>query len=320
MKGVERLFYLVNLLRSDKKLKAKSIASLCGVTERQIYRDLNLLSSMGIPLYFEKDGYKLLSEAFLPSLNFSLEEALAIKLGLSQPALASMENLKEAVKTASVKLESILNPELSKKLKNLDKKIVFFVKNHEVEKLNTKIFSQIEEAVANSCVIEIEYYALSTKETTKRIIEPYGITFKKNFWYLIGHCQSRGECRTFRINRITKIRSLNKNFTIPRDFSLEEYFLDSWELYRGEKTKIKIKFSPKVSCMLREVKYHPNQKVTFLKDNSAILEIEVAGLDEIASWLLSFGGNIKVLEPLNLKEKILKSALAITRLYQKPIP
>lgn len=315
MKGSERLFYIVSLLKSNKKLKAIDIATICAVTERQIYRDLNMLSSMGVPLYFEKDGYKLLSEAFLPSLNFSLDEILAVKLGLAQPALESIENLKKAINTAQAKIESVLNPELSQKLKSLDKKIVISSKDYKTEELNTKIFSRLEEAAAKFFVIEIKYHALSTNKITKRVVEPYGIVYIKNFWYLVGWCRSRREYRTFRINRIKEIKNLNQNFAVPENFTIEEYFSDSWGIYRGKKIKVKVSFSPKISRLLKETKYHPSQKVKLLKDNSAVLEVTVAGLDEITGWLLSFGENVKVLEPDELKDKMRNLASTIIKFY-----
>ncbi|MFH0930314.1 MAG: HTH domain-containing protein, partial [Candidatus Zixiibacteriota bacterium] len=81
MGKADRLLLILNLIRSRRNLRAKDLALECGVSERTIFRDINAISSANIPIYFE-NGYKFLTDAFLPPLNFSLDEYLVLYLGL----------------------------------------------------------------------------------------------------------------------------------------------------------------------------------------------------------------------------------------------
>jgi predicted DNA-binding transcriptional regulator YafY len=80
MSKYDRLLHILNLLRSRRSLRAKDLARECEVTERTIYRDVLSLSSANVPVYFD-DGYKLLSDAFLPPLNLTKEEFIVTHLG-----------------------------------------------------------------------------------------------------------------------------------------------------------------------------------------------------------------------------------------------
>jgi len=102
-----RLLLILNLIRARKNLSAKDLARECGVSERTIYRDINAISEANIPIYYD-NGYKYLTNAFLPPLNLSLDENLALYMGLNSEDVNSQAALKSAGKTALAKIESLL--------------------------------------------------------------------------------------------------------------------------------------------------------------------------------------------------------------------
>lgn len=105
MSKASRLLLILNLIRSRRNLKARDLAKECGVSERTIYRDINAISSANISVYYD-NGYKFLTDAFLPQFNLSLDEYLAIHLGLRSEIVNSKPVLKKAGKTALAKLEA----------------------------------------------------------------------------------------------------------------------------------------------------------------------------------------------------------------------
>ena len=99
---------ILNLIRARKNLSAKDLAKECGVSERTIYRDINAISKADIPIYYD-NGYKFFTDAFLPPLNLSLDENLALYMGLNSEDVNSQAALKSAGKTALAKIESLLS-------------------------------------------------------------------------------------------------------------------------------------------------------------------------------------------------------------------
>ncbi len=122
MSKTSRLLLILNLIRSRRDLRAKDLALECGVTERTIYRDINAISSANIPIYFEK-GYKFLTDAFLPPLNFSLEEYLALYLGLNSEIINSNPILKDSAKRVIAKIESVMPENVKVDFLEIKKKI-----------------------------------------------------------------------------------------------------------------------------------------------------------------------------------------------------
>ena len=108
MGKADRLLLILNLIRARKNLTPKDLAKECGVSERTIYRDINAISKADIPIYYN-NGYKFLTDAFLPPLNLSLDENLALYMGLNSEDVNSQAALKSAGKTALAKIESLLS-------------------------------------------------------------------------------------------------------------------------------------------------------------------------------------------------------------------
>lgn len=107
MGKADRLLFILNLIRTRRNLTAKDLAKECGVSERTIYRDINAISSANIPIFYE-EGYRFLTGTFLPTLNLSTDEYIALCLGLYCEAISSTPALKEAARRVLVKIESSL--------------------------------------------------------------------------------------------------------------------------------------------------------------------------------------------------------------------
>jgi predicted DNA-binding transcriptional regulator YafY len=108
MGKADRLLLILNLIRARKNLTPKDLSKECGVSERTIYRDINAISKADIPIYYD-NGYKFFTDAFLPPLNLSLDENLALYMGLNSEDVNSQAALKSAGKTALAKIESLLS-------------------------------------------------------------------------------------------------------------------------------------------------------------------------------------------------------------------
>jgi predicted DNA-binding transcriptional regulator YafY len=93
MKKSERLLYILSLLRTRKRLRAKDLAVKCEVTERTIYRDICSISGSNIPIFFD-DGYKLIHEEFMPPMSFTPSESLFLisflKTAVGKPSKGHM--------------------------------------------------------------------------------------------------------------------------------------------------------------------------------------------------------------------------------------
>lgn len=313
MSKYDRLLHLLNLLRSRHKLQASDLARECEVSERTIYRDIMSLSSANIPIYFD-DGYKLLTDAFLPPLNFSLEEYLLLKLGLNSSPMSVNTPLGKSAKRVLAKIDASLSPEVKNRLGDLGDPLRINLKaTGDFSRLGL-IFNLIEQSILSKRTVGLDYESLESGKST-RDVDPYALVFKRHSWYLLGFCHYRQETRTFRLNRIKKVTLTNRSFERKSDFSVEEFFRDSWEIYQGKLTEVKLRFSGKAAKVIESGPHHPSEIITKEKDSALLYSVKVKGIEEISRWILGFGEMVEVLEPEELRENIRETILKMQRLY-----
>jgi len=283
------------------------------VSERTIYRYINALSSANIPIYFDQ-GYRLLSDAFLPPLNLTLDDYLVLKTALSSSVFANRSPLRKQAKSVLAKIEANLGSAVTKDLGKLRDVAWVNVKATSDFSRLSLTFKLIEQSILNRKSLKIVYESLKSGESS-RDVDPYSLVFRRHAWYLIGFCHRRNEVRLFRLSRIKKITLLDKSFEKKQDFFLSDFFKDSWELYQGEPVCVRIKFRGITAKVIESGQHHPSEKITKLKDGSLTYEVKVNGTEEICRWVLGFGEDAKVLEPKELKEKIRLTVEKMKRVY-----
>ena len=313
MSKYDRLLHVLNLLRGRPGLSAGELARECEVTERTIYRYITGLSSANIPIYFDR-GYRLLSDAFLPPLNLTLDDYLVLKMALSSSVFMNQSPLRKQAKVVLAKIEANLNPVVRKDLNRLGDVASVDVKSTSDFSRLALMFKLIEQSILNRKSLKFVYESLKSKESSRQV-DPYSLVFRRHAWYLVGFCHRRNEVRIFRLNRIRKITLLDKSFQRKQDFSLSDFFKDSWELYQGKPVWVRIKFKGIGAKVVGSGQHHPSEKITKLKDGSLIYEVKVNGIEEICRWILGFGEEAKVLEPKNLKEKIRSTVEKMKQFY-----
>jgi predicted DNA-binding transcriptional regulator YafY len=313
MSKYDRLLFVLNLLRGRPGLSTQELARECEVSERTIYRYVTALSSANVPIYFDK-GYRLLSDAFLPPLNFTSEEYLIIKMALSSSVFMKESPLRKQAKDVLAKIEANLTPTVKKDMDKLKDVASINIKSTSDFSKSSLWFKLIEQSISNKRGIKLVYESLKSGVGTREV-DPYSLVFRRHAWYLAGFCRKRNEIRLFRLNRIKQITLLDKNFQVKPDFSLSDFFKDSWELYPGEPVCVKIKFRGAGAKVIESRQHHPSEKIVKLKDGSLIYEVRVSGIEEIGRWVLGFGEDAKVLEPKKLKEKIKSTIEKMKQFY-----
>ncbi len=178
-----------------------------------------------------------------------------------------------------------------------------------------KAFLVLREAINKRLSVKMTYYTSWGKERSERVFDPYHIRWSSSSWLVIGHCHLRKMLRIFSISNIEKIEIMKQKFTIPKDFSPEEFIGNAWGIIKGESTFIKLRFSDEIAEWIAQRKWHKTQEIVFNKDGSMNLSLTVDGLSEIIPWILGWGEDVTVLEPPELVEIIKDRAKKILGNY-----
>jgi predicted DNA-binding transcriptional regulator YafY len=317
VKRAERLFQLISILRTGRGYTGAELADIMGVSQRTVYRDVVDLSGL-VPLYYD-EGYRLLSESFLANLSFSRDELLALKLGVQLQALAQGSHLGAATQSALAKIEE----QLARRGQQPDvpgEELTVYVKAHPLVGSVVRTLRLVENAIRNRHTLEFEYYSLSRDEKTKRTVDPYGLTFRRHSWYVVGYCHLRRSIRVFRPDRISSTKTTGREFERPPAFSLEQFFADSWEVFAPvPKVNVVLKFDKRAVPIARPML--TGRGVFDGRNGKSIaFEGEVPMSDEFCRWLLTLGNSVEVLKPKELREKIAGHHRAAAARYDRPPP
>ena len=151
------------------------------------------------------------------------------------------------------------------------------------------------------------------------LLSPYRLLFNRRSWYVIGRSSLHRQIRTFNIGRILTAELLSSRFKVPERFSLDRYLGNAWSLIRerGQTKNVAIRFQKLVAQNVAEVQWHKTQKLVWNDDETLDFHVTVDGMGEILWWILGYGDQAEVLEPLELREKIFSKIQAMQKVYKK---
>lgn len=313
---VSRLLKMFFIIQAYPGLTAAQLSERCGVSQRQCFRDLRTLQDAGVPLYNDR-GYRLIEGSVLKEVTFTLEEALALVYGLKL-----IEQQKELIRTPDKlkeKLLYLLPKSLSNQIESIDQRVEIAVAPAVDYTGKQKIFRELNKSIKTNSLLQMEYYSFSRDELTSRTVAPYQLVFKDGFWYLVAFCDLRQEVRLFRVDRINQLTVSKQKFSPPSDFDFKKYMGAAWQMERGQEFTFKLRFFGESVRFVKETIFHSSQKIMEEPDGSLIFTARASGQRSVIRWILSFGDEVEVLEPVELRNIVGEIFLVGARRHLKDI-
>jgi predicted DNA-binding transcriptional regulator YafY len=311
----DRLLLILNLLTTRRRMAVAELARECGVTERTIYRDIGDISRANFPIYYDR-GYRLLRSDNLPPLNLTEEEHAILKTVLSGWPLAGTSPYRKIARGLAAKLErfhrqtgirpaqhSVQRPRQKRKSTSADRIIA---------NLTTLV-----QAADQRKTVEFRYIPLIGKPARQKV-DPYFVTFRRQALYLVGHCRSSKSFQPFQLARISRVKVTDDRF--PKDSSItpDSLFAHSWDTSLGSPITMRVRFKGRAGRMIESGGFHSTEKITRRGADSIIYRARINSIEEFGSWILGFGEDAEVLEPIELKnwvraraQRVLTAAKAI---------
>ena len=219
MRRAERLFQIVQMLRSRNVTTAARLAEELEVSERTIYRDIADLVSSGVPIDGEAGvGYIMRGGFDLPPLMFTPEEIEALVLGArvvmswTDPAMA------RAARDVLGKVEAVLPERLRASLAET----ALFAPNYGARRETQANLTALRTCMHERRKVRFGYTREDGARST-RTVQPLGLFFWGATWSVAGWCEHRDAFRSFRLDRIEGLRVLDQNFEDVPGRTLNDY-------------------------------------------------------------------------------------------------
>lgn len=301
-----RLFGMVNLLGGRRSRTVSEMAERFDVSPRTVYRDLSELSSEGVPVTHDEYGYRLLDTATLRPLNLTAREHAMLKLALRNPMLRGQPALQRDLDALEAKLDAV-----SAQREETPTALQLAAIDRSGPKAQDAL-GPLREAITRRRQVRMLYTSLSGGSEKRRKLDPWRVFQRGNAWYCVGRCHLADEPRTFRLDRIIEIELLSMPFTIPIDFDLDTFLEDSWRLFKGsEEHDIVLRFDPALGPLLLNARHHPGEEVETMANGTLEYRVRLSSLEEIARWVLGFGGKARVVGPEELVQQVRELARAV---------
>lgn len=321
---VERQWRIMQILLSSHYGKTvKELAERFECSQRTIYRDLETLQLAGFPIYNEReDGANrwFLMDRTTQRVPIPFSYAELVALYFSRDLLKVFRDtvFYDALDSLFEKITVTLPPESIRYLDRVRKTLFASLKPSGTCTPNRDIIARLNEAAIAGKAVEMDYYTMSRKDETRRMMDPYQLCFLNGSFYLIGFCHLRQDVRTFALDRISNLVVTEQGFSVPGDFTMEDFLKSSFGIQRGEPQRIRIRFDTDAAGYIREKTWHESQSITDEMDGGIVLQIDVAATDEIKNWIRSWGAHAEVLAPESLRAKIRVELLAAAARYTDP--
>ncbi|HEX3662660.1 MAG TPA: YafY family protein [Acidobacteriaceae bacterium] len=219
MRRADRLFRIVQILRGGRLQTARSLAEKLQVSHRTIYRDVQDLQLSGMPITGEAGvGYTLRRDMDIPPLMFDREEIAALVLGARMVEAWGGTELTEAANRALRKIEAVLPAQLREKI---DDVLLYAPGFRAAPELRRKLDTL--HAAAQQRRVVLVAYSREDGQPSVRRVHPLALYFWGGTWTMAAWCELRQDFRSFRVDRMEHIDSLDENFTPRAGQTLADY-------------------------------------------------------------------------------------------------
>ena len=294
-------------LQSGSYPNASKLAAEIEVATKTIHRDIEFMRDrLNLPIEFNagRNGYFYRGEvSAFPTMQITEGELFA--LVVAEKALQQYRgtSFEKPLLSAVKKMEQALPDTISLNLADIEQTISFRTRVEPI--LDLKIFDGLAKAVARRQQLELSYRKPGAKSAEARVVDPYHLANVNGEWFLFAFDHARKDFRKFVPARILGTKLTGKTFDRSKKFSLEKELRDSFGVHSGEgQYEVVLRFNPRAADYIREKKWHESQELRELKGGGLELRLKLSSLVEIERWILSWGGDAKVLKPRELAEAV----------------
>lgn len=293
-----RLFRILYYILEKEKVTANELADKFEVSVRTIYRDIDSISSVGVPIFTTQGkggGIKIDNEFILNKSLFDTNEKEQIIA-----ALQGLEKTNEAYKSELItKLSALF------KIKNSNWIEIDFTSwgsNNTYQDL----FNALKTTIINKNIISFSYNS-SKAEKINRKVKPIRLLFKEQDWYLYAFCLLRNDFRYFKLSRMKDLEVLAINY----EDNFENAVLKK-ELKYENIVNIKLKFDKSVAFRVYD---EFNEAIEEDEKGNLYVEIKIPNNYKLYNYIFSFGSNVEILEHKEIRNQFKNMINEIAKKY-----
>ena len=318
------MLQIILLLQRHPRLSARELADRLEVSTRTVMRDMEALSAAGVPVYTERGrngGCVLLPGYRADVSGLTPREAQALFAWSGRASLSEELGLRDALQSAMGKLSSALPLQLQDDAEALSGAIVVDRRRWFAEAEDTGALPVLRQAVVTRRRVRVRYASATAGRPVRRTVDPWGLVEQAGRWYLVA--AHRGVSRMYRVSRIEQVDVLDQACERPDGLDLQA----EWDRLRSGLERnmpagvdVVIRDRPESADLVRRIATPMLAKGEQARDVPADDEWPHVAMrfrvrEAACGVLLGFGADVEVLEPTDLRTRLLELATAAVTTY-----
>jgi predicted DNA-binding transcriptional regulator YafY len=311
----DRLLSILLCLQTTDKINTRELAEKLEVSERTILRDMDALSTSGVPVVSDRGaagGWRLMEGYRTNLTGLKAQEIQSLLLANATHILGDL-GMRSNYEMATLKLLASFPQSVQQDAAKVRQRIHvdgagWYHANESVPWLTT-----IQDAIWMEHKLQITY--LREDQPSERLVDPIGIVVKGTIWYMVAAVDS--ELRSYRVSRIQHAEITDVPFTRPSEFELAAFWEQSTKDFKANLPQYPalIKVKPQALSRLQKERFVATQEIRSSNEDWMTLEVYFQTLETACQTVLSYGADLIVVEPAALRKLTCETMLAALKLY-----
>lgn len=316
-----RLQTIHHEIKEGRFPNATGLAAALDVSTKTVQRDLDYLrNELAAPIEFdrERNGYSYSrTDYVLPFLPVDGRDVFSIGVASQVLSLFGGTPLGRDLKSCYERLAELMPPAVRLRPEVVMEKLALRAAAFRPVKEET--WQAVSEALQRGVGLAIRYHRPGEPPGEERRVKPYSLVVSGRDWMMLALDETDERVKNFYLARIESARSTGMRYAIPRDFDPEKFFRNTFGIFvgGGKPFRFRVRFTPEISEEIREMQFHPKQKLEKGPNGEAILELPAESLKEARKFVLGYGKDAVAISPPELVEDLRGESTAMQRAYSR---
>lgn len=332
MNPIERALGILLLLTGGKLVPATVLAERFQVSLRTVYRDIDRLIALGVPIDAERGaegGYRLAQGYLQPPVALTRNETAALLTAMALVRSSRTVPLADDLTSAEKKLLATLPKTVHGLLKDADRIVG-------IEPIPPDIFHSGTKAdpteawqkaldgfmtgILETRRVRFDHFNPSRNARKGHDVEPLGVMFDRDLWYLAGRCVDTDTLKVYRADRVHDLEISGFRFRPHKDFSIQSLLGGTWlseamRRWEREEDIAKIRITAAQAKKLSADWYYRHAVFTPITDGDVLISIPSTNRARILPLVRWLGPGAELLEPEYLRQELAEELAELTARY-----
>jgi len=314
-----RLQTIHHEIKEGRHPNTSSLARQLSVSSKTVQRDIDYLrDELEAPIEFVRDenGYAYSRDDYvLPFLPVDGQDLFSIGVAAQVLALLGGTPLARSLRSCYERLARLMPPAVRLRPEIVRGQLA--LRATAFRPVREETWQAVSESLQKGMALSIRYRHPGGPAGDPRVVRPYALVLAGRDWMVLAEDRDASQVKNFYLARIESAKSTGERYVIPKDFRVDAFFRNTFGLFvgTGKPFRFRVRFSREVSDEIREMSWHPQQKIETEPTGEAVLELPAESLREAKRFILAYGRHAAAVEPPELVDDLREEVAAMASLY-----